>query len=66
MLEEKSKLKSIVLLVREKQNELSQVLQFSKVLEMENRVTELRSRQKDVHKQLDVLEAIKKKQIDSI
>ena len=53
-------------MVKEKQNELTTILQFSKVQEMENRINELRKNQLETDKHLNLLEGIKKKQVVAI
>jgi len=55
MHEEKNKLKAMQNLVKEKQNDLTQILAFSKILEMENRLVELRKNQAEADKQLNML-----------
>ena len=44
MHEEKNKLKAMQDMVKEKRNDLTQVLQFSKVQDMENRLFELKKK----------------------
>lgn len=53
-------------MVKEKQNDLTTILQFSKVQEMENRINELRKNQLETDKHLNLLEGIKKKQVGAI
>lgn len=66
MAEEKNKLKTMQEMVKEKQNDLTQVLQFSKILEMENRLVELKKSSVETDKQLHMLEGIRKKQLHCI
>ncbi len=58
-MEEKIKVKSLNLAIREKQEELSQALQFTHVQDMENRLNELLQMQVNIDKQLGMLERIK-------
>ena len=62
MTEEKNKLKAIQDMVKGKRSDLTQVLQFSKVQDMENRIVELKREQAEVNKHLGMLERIKKQQ----
>ena len=66
MREEKNKLKQMNQLVREKQNDLTQVLSFSKILEIENRIAELKKQDVEVEKNLNMLEHVKNKQVKHI
>ena len=66
MAEEKNKLKYMQTLVREKQNDLSNALSFSKILEMENRIKELQKEQVETDRKLNMLEGLRKKQITTI
>jgi len=63
MREEKNKLRYMHELVREKQGELSSVIQYSKVQDMENRLVELKRESVETDRKLNMLEGIKKKQV---
>ena len=63
MAEEKSKLKSMQTAIRQKQGDLSQALQYTKVEDMENRIKELQKTEPQVDRQLQMLERIKSKQL---
>ena len=66
MAEEKNKLKYMQTLVRERQNDLSNALSFSKILDMENRIKELQKEQVETDRKLNMLEGLRKKQISTI
>ena len=53
-------------LVRERQNDLSNALSFSKILDMENRIKELQKEQVETDRKLNMLEGLRKKQISTI
>lgn len=61
MKEEKNKLKQMNQLVRDKQSDLTQVLSFSKILEIENRIAELKKQDVEAEKNLNMLEHVKNK-----
>jgi hypothetical protein len=48
-------------LVRDKQSDLTQVLSFSKILEIENRIAELKKQDVEAEKNLNMLEHVKNK-----
>mmetsp|Transcript_36946 Transcript_36946/g.56580 ORF Transcript_36946/g.56580 Transcript_36946/m.56580 type:complete len:184 (+) Transcript_36946:713-1264(+) len=62
MTEEKNRLKYIRSLIREKQRELSTALHYSKVLDMENRLAELKKEQPTFERKLEMLEGLKSRQ----
>lgn len=66
MAEEKNKLKYLQESVKSKQLDLSQALQYSKVLDMENRVKELDNESAEVDRKLTMLERLKNKQLHCI
>ena len=66
MREEKNKLRYMHELVREKQAELSGVIQYSKIQDMENRLVELKKEAVETDRKLHMLEGIRKKQVSYI
>ena len=66
MAKEKNKLKAMQEMVKTKQGDLSQALEYSKINDMENRLQELKIAQVQTDKQLHMLEGLRKKQIHCI
>ena len=59
MIEEKNKLKYLKQQINDKKNDLATVLSFSKIIEIENHIEELKKDQLENEKKLGILENIK-------
>jgi hypothetical protein len=59
VIEEKNKLKYLKQQINDKKNDLATVLSFSKIIEIENHIEELKKDQLENEKKLGILENIK-------